>query len=245
MLDQNTANRPVDPRHVKLLADEMRSGRWKENGETIKCGCGKLVDGQHRLLAVIESGVTIVVWLIENLSADVFDTIDIGKRRSAADTLAVRGEKQCKSLAAALTLLDQYATGRMDRYVRYTNSEVMDLVDKYPEMRESVRICRETNGLIPPRVLTACHYLFARKNQSDADSFIEQLISGAAMVKGSSVYVLRSYLMTNSMRKAKVPGNYIMALLIKAWNRRKDGNVSFIRYRTQGDSPESFPVVAD
>ncbi len=49
-------------------ANAMKSGEWKYNGESIKvCTDGSLLDGQHRLEACIESGVTFDTLLVTNL----------------------------------------------------------------------------------------------------------------------------------------------------------------------------------
>ena len=50
-------NRTPGPKHVKELANLMLGGHWKTNGSTeiVVTNTGKLVEGQHRLLAFIEA----------------------------------------------------------------------------------------------------------------------------------------------------------------------------------------------
>jgi predicted nucleic acid-binding Zn ribbon protein len=58
-LGHNKVNRNLRNRRVDQFARDMRSGRWQLTGEAIKFGkSGNLIDGQHRLWAVIESGCT-------------------------------------------------------------------------------------------------------------------------------------------------------------------------------------------
>lgn len=244
MLRLNTGNRPANKHHVAVLAREMKMGRWKVNGDTICVNGKRLIDGQHRLMAVVESGCTIETLLVEGVDADVFDTKDVGRRRSASDTLAVRGEVDTNKLAAALCVVDRYMTGRMMQTVRYTNTEVEELLEKYPGVRESIRKTRETKRLVPCSVLTACHYLFAQRDKDAADQFVVDLIGGHNLHNGDPVYVLRERLMNNAMAKAKLQSSYIMALLVKAWNHRRDENtIRHLRFRQEGDKPESFPSV--
>lgn len=234
----------MNKNHVKVLAREMIHGRWKSNGDTICLNENQIIDGQHRLLAVIESGVTIEALLVSGLDSDVFDTKDVGKRRSAADTLAVKGEMSCKSLAACLAVIDRYMTGRISKSVKYTNTEVEEVLEKYPEARRSVRLCMETKRLLPNAILAGCHYLFAQKNQEQADQFVRDLRSGVGLEDGDPVYVLRERLMQNNIAKAKLGKFYLMAIVIKAWNYRRDRkNIRFLRWREEGDNPEPFPVV--
>lgn len=245
MLAKNTVNRPIDFNHVQALAREMKRGAWKVNGDTICLNGDRLIDGQHRLLAIIESGQNLETLVVEGLDSNVFDTKDVGKRRSAGDTLAVRGEKQCRNLAAALIVVDRFMTGRVGRYVRYTNTEIEELLAKYPEIRRSVRLGGETKKLVARSVLSGCHYLFAQKDQDAADQFVSQLISGSGIIESDPVYVLRERLLQNSLAKAKLDGDYLMAIIIKAWNYKRAGStVRFLRYREEGANPESFPVVA-
>ena len=244
MLERNTGNRLVNQEHVRTLTREMLLGRWKLNGDTICLNGDRLIDGQHRLLAVVASGVTIETLVVEGLPSDVFDTKDIGKKRTAADTLSVRGETQCRNLAAALVVVDRYMTGRVGKKQTYTNTEVEDLLNKHPEARRSIRLCKETKKLIPLSVLAGCHYLFAKKDEEFADFFVHQLISGAGIPAGEPVYVLRERLLQNSMAKARLSPDYIFAITIKAWNATRAGKqVRTLKFCEDGVSAEAFPVV--
>lgn len=244
MLQLNKGNRPVNTSHVAVLAREMKLGRWKVNGDTICMNGTRLIDGQHRLMAVVESGCTIQTLLVEGVDSDVFNTKDVGRRRSAGDTLAVLGEVETRKLASALIVVDRYMTGRMMQRVRYTNTEVVDLLAKYPGVRESIGKTRETKRLVPNSVLTACHYLFAQRDADAASQFVVDLIGGHNLTEGDPVYVLRERLMKNALAKAKLQSCYIMALIVKAWNHRRDDNtIRYLRFRQEGDNRETFPVV--
>ena len=61
-LGLNTNNRHPRITDVRALAADMRGGRWQQNSETIKFGTdGRLIDGQHRLMAIELSGVVVGV----------------------------------------------------------------------------------------------------------------------------------------------------------------------------------------
>lgn len=89
-LERNTSNRPVKTGHLKHLTREMSLRRWKLSPEPIVFAkSGRLLDGQHRLMACIQSGETIpvMVSLVEN--EDVYLVLDQGANRSNADLLGV------------------------------------------------------------------------------------------------------------------------------------------------------------
>ena len=103
-LEGNDNNRPLSAKHVEYLAGEIRNDRWQMNGETIKFNGSRLLDGQHRLHAIIKAGRPITTVVARGLDSETFHTIDSGKKRSAADTLSVAGERSSTRIAAALSL---------------------------------------------------------------------------------------------------------------------------------------------
>lgn len=90
LLKSNTDNRKLRPGRVKFYAKTMSEGEWKLTHQGIaftKTGLG--VDLQHRLNAVIESGVEIEMMVTEGLSEDAFIAIDQHERRSMSDALKI------------------------------------------------------------------------------------------------------------------------------------------------------------
>jgi hypothetical protein len=85
LAEKNTRNRPISRPHVEALANEIRRGAWQVNGDTIKLSPdGQLIDGQHRLAAVVKAGVSIQSFVVEGISFDVFHTIDTRLKRRIA-----------------------------------------------------------------------------------------------------------------------------------------------------------------
>lgn len=59
-LSRNSNNRNLRGQVIASYARDMKSGAWVLNGETVKIASnGQLLDGQHRLNAVVESGQTV------------------------------------------------------------------------------------------------------------------------------------------------------------------------------------------
>lgn len=92
MLKHNVANRKVNQANVNRIAADMITGNYKVNGETIKISPNhEILDGQHRLLACIKSGVSFKSYIVYNVEREAVGTIDMGKGRSVADSLNVMG----------------------------------------------------------------------------------------------------------------------------------------------------------
>lgn len=85
-LKTNTLNREVRPGYVKGIAQAMKRGEWVLNHQPIALNGSKLLDGQHRLMAFLASGLPKIQMMVAyDVPTDTFDTIDIGAKRSHAD----------------------------------------------------------------------------------------------------------------------------------------------------------------
>ena len=101
MLDANTTNRPLSRTLVRAFAEAMSRGDWMVTHQGIAFDVnGVLVDGQHRLAAIIEADLPIEMTVFTEVDEGTFDVLDTGKRRNAADVLAIEGEKSSTMLAA-------------------------------------------------------------------------------------------------------------------------------------------------
>jgi hypothetical protein len=245
MLENNIGNRALTAWHVDELAKEIKAGRWKINGDMIRISVsGRILDGQHRLTAIIKSGMTIQTWVMEGLADDIFDTIDVGKKRSGGDTLGCLGEKNAYRLASALIMVDKYMTGRSEKSVAYSNSEVEELLAKYPEVRDSIQTSAKGMKLLLPSIMDACHYLFSRKDPVAANLFIDRVLRGSGIEEGDPEYVLREKLVYNSLAKAKLSKAHVFALCIKAWNHARAGKkIQHLKLNEREGKLIEFPVV--
>ena len=88
-LEMNTGNRRIRLSHVRHLAKQMEMGRWMLSPEPIVFSPQRLLDGQHRLSAVLMSGCTIEasVALVQN--EDVFRVLDQGVNRNNSDLTGI------------------------------------------------------------------------------------------------------------------------------------------------------------
>ncbi len=240
-LAQNKDNRPRRPAVVDRYAAAMKRGEWKMNGESIKFNCdGRLIDGQHRLLAIVSSGCTIETYVVRGLPVDAFDTIDQGAVRHLADVFARNGEVNCHLLAGAIRWLGVLHDRKNWKSVGYTPDQAKSQLSEHPELRKSVSKVAGSNtkSLIPGSILATCHYLFARKDAALADIFVEGLIGGEGLKKSDPVYLLRERLIANGTATAKLPRETIAALTIKAWNATREGKPMRTLKWIEGDLPE-------
>lgn len=108
-LKNNPNNRNINDAHVNYLAGQMLNGQWKENGETIIIDkTGAIMDGQHRLSAVIVANMPIKTALAVDVDRGVMNTVNTGKIRSAADCFTMNGVKNANSIAALCNKIYQW-----------------------------------------------------------------------------------------------------------------------------------------
>ncbi len=89
----NTTNRKVSDAHVQRLARDMASGEWKLTHEGIAFDpSGILLDGQHRLWAIVESGVSIRMVVARGVPREAALAINTGLTRTLSDNLKIAGE---------------------------------------------------------------------------------------------------------------------------------------------------------
>lgn len=90
-LEKREINRPLRERKVNQYAEDMLNGRWDETAQTISFNMeGKLFDGQHRLSAIVKSGVTVRLLVARKVKQS--GKYDIGLVRSIPDQLALDGK---------------------------------------------------------------------------------------------------------------------------------------------------------
>lgn len=191
MLAQSTnKNRPLNELACKRFARDMSEGKWKINGESIVVDDnGNVIDGQHRLKAVLLSQTKQVFAIVRGVSPDVFDTIDSGKTRSKGDILAIAGYQNYVLLAATLVGIEGYKrdnypkeSGRprmhpQDRLLRRV--DILELARKYPEAAHSVSWIKpraKRNPLLrPPSFASTMHYILGETDKDARDSFFETI----------------------------------------------------------------------
>ena len=91
---KNNFNRQVRQDIVADYVRQIREGRWCRTHQGIAfTENGMLLDGQHRLLAIIETGIAVPMLIFINEPAENHIAIDGGKRRLALDVvrLEIRG----------------------------------------------------------------------------------------------------------------------------------------------------------
>ncbi len=225
-LENNENNRRIHEAKVIQYADDMRQGRWTRGADMICFGTdGTLLNGQHRLQAVVRSECTITFAVQRNTPSDAMVNIDTGVLRSVGDVLRWSNEKNADTLAAAAKLAMLYSDGRIYGNVRESSvsaAAVVAFVGDNPELRHSVTVVKRIGHYVdcPPRVIGVAHWIIANANDAEvADHFFHQLAYKGSEPEGSAVLALDRRLREIKRVRASYPARELLALLIKGRSR--------------------------
>lgn len=91
ILEHNTVNRKLNRSAVEQYARDMQNGLWKLGGQGISISSsGRLLDGQHRLHAIIKSNVPVTMLVCTDVD-DENVNFDNGRRRTFTDQYRLNG----------------------------------------------------------------------------------------------------------------------------------------------------------
>ena len=204
ILAKNTKNRRVNKNIVKRYARDMVEGRWKFNGASVLISDeGELIDGQHRLLACIRSGVTFPAYIVRGLEENVRVTVDSGRKRSAGDAIQLGGlaESYAPGIAASSRLVLNYLNG-VHVWEIPSTAEIFDLTSQQPEIAETHILAKPAGKIMQVSILGAVLFLGTRERDNDrwATEFVDAIVSGANLREDDPRLVLRNLFLNARMR---------------------------------------------
>lgn len=254
MLAANTTNRPLSKSTVRAFAEAMRRGEWLVTHQGIAFDTrGVLVDGQHRLAAVIEAELPVEMTVFSEVEPDTFDVLDTGKRRNAADVLAIEGEKSTTMLASMVRTVWLYRnrpdTSWSGGSAAVTNHQIVQTLEANPKIREFLpvgeRIAAET-GMIKSAAGAASYLIEQENKRASLDDWYEGVIDGAGLAKADPRLTFRRTMFAMARRQAGVvqrrrDTREHVAIYVKAFNAWAGADtLTSLRYAAR----EPVPAIA-
>lgn len=247
LLEHNTLNRPLNSQHVQRIARQIVDDKWRFNGDTIKISnSNDVLDGQHRLWAVIEAKKSIETVIVYGIEREAFATIDtLRKPRSGGDTLALCGATRYRNItAASLQWLLRWQRGILEDYRapqnRIENSDVELAYANNPQIVRAVERAAKLRGLANPAIMAFFYYVLTNRSETLAERMMGTLEDPGNVGVNDPFFRLRVYF-TADHHKVKDP-LVTIALAIKAANAAaKSQKVQVLNWRNQGTRAEDFP----
>lgn len=125
-LTKNAANRNVQRVHVTRIASDIRHDKFQLTHQGVAFDLnGVLVDGQHRLHAILEANKAVKLLVFFDLPIEVREVVDFGKARSAADVLRIAHHRAIRNehVAVATHMMPKKGCSESDKVAFYLQHE--------------------------------------------------------------------------------------------------------------------------
>lgn len=241
-------NRYIDEKRIERYKKKLLKGKFPVNGETIKVSkTFKLIDGQHRLWAIVESGITLRILIVTGIEDKAMAFIDIGKNRTAVDMVVINEYRNhATSLAYCIKNLIYYKnTSKVSSSLSnadISNDEVDAFLEKKKqvnELNDFIELGIKANKKVPKWLSAAqwaCIYHILMnlpfsnpdREKKRVTEFMLSFIEGTDLTKHNPIKKLRDLFMsdfkefTRYKNRNKISGGLLTVkfkFVIEAWNR--------------------------
>jgi len=137
LLTLNTHNRKASEAIIRKYCIEIESGAWRPSSAGIGIDInGVLIDGQHRLYAIIRSGQTVPLLIVWNLPPEAQRTVDRQNRRTLFDVFTLEGSQLSRTAVQTATSLAGREKGWIDNYP--ADNQVREACESHRDALEQV-----------------------------------------------------------------------------------------------------------
>jgi hypothetical protein len=248
LLSRRHANqRDLRRSQVRAYAQAMKDGRWRWIGDAIKFDTDLyVIDGQHRLAAIVESGVTLHdVPTITIKDPDAIRSIDQGLPRSLNDMLATSGRETMTRTGAGAVFAEHFGWGNWRGISREEQMQIIEKFEFHAELRQLRQAANKSKLALVGPLSGAIRCM--RKNREAALVFFTSTMAMNPLVYGEpNDYVRLLYTWLNTMRSSgHTSGEAIIREAayksVRAWNAWRRGDVIKKFQYSGGAVPEAEP----
>lgn len=234
----NHANRSLNETHLSSLVRDIKRGHWIGSTGTMVSFAqnGQLIDGQHRLAAIVKSRTPLPLSLKFGLDVAAQRVIDTGRKRTYSDFIAMTEglDAKYKTERAAVTrLVYGFLHDQTNPHLYANNNKPTqsDLYDVAAEFNHDISEAVSTTlgpGLVQKVVIGSfAAFVAVLAKHSDysehVKDFFHLLGTGANLEADDPIMVVRNRLMMRSEFRDQKDKDRTIGLLIKAWNMWIEG----------------------
>lgn len=221
-LMHNHHNRPIRRSHVDLLVRDLRAGNYLITHQGVAFDeSGALIDGQHRLAAIVESGVDAWLLVVQGLprtqgDAKTMDAVDRHSVRTVADMLQLN--HNCEKVEAKIRAAIAVTIVRLIRFgkdvgkltpaetvavLQIWNWEIEWLLERLPAVPQ-LRCIGFLSAVVVARAA----------NAKVAESFFEAVTVGEGLAKNSAAFAARKYMLEKPISGVRLTRSPLASLLL-------------------------------
>ena len=220
-LAKNVTERGLIKTQVDGLARDIAAGRWMLNAQPICFSrSGRLVNGQHRLMAVVAARGKIEVPVIRGLPEEAYATYDIQAKRPppVEDPQGSFGD-QALAAAMANLLWRQERRSPATRSKKATTAEIRQILTEFPRLLELRGFGRRMVAYGRASVMGYGAFVIEREGPAQAGVFLKALDTGADLPGGHPILTLRGQM--QRLRRERASQEEQLAALLNGWQRYK------------------------
>jgi len=158
-----------------------------------------MIDGQHRMRAVVASGVTVQMLAVFGVDESMYNKMDMAASRSIGDCIVTANRTAVARVISLLHAESVVRSGSLigNNNVRPTNLQATQILERHPGIVECASILsglRRAKRMIGHGSAAYCLYRMRGDNAALAGTFFEQVNSGVGLSSKSSTLSLRNLL---------------------------------------------------
>lgn len=220
ILDRHAPNRPLSRHVVGKYADDMASGRWVYNGQNVIFDVdGYLIDGQHRLSAVIKSGASVQMGVTTGVQRSTFDTIDTGRVRTNSDLMGMMGSR-ANRVSALIVKGGHLLDNELALTTIVARHEIVSYYETWHTQIDAVADYAQKHflrSLIPASAMSIVMFMATRHGAYSFEPFSEGVLTGENLVAGDPRHTLREWAINAKIRHGRVNPTAALWAVIRAW----------------------------
>lgn len=226
-MERNHGNRNRRRMHVARLVRDMEGGNYLVTGDTIKFDRDdRLIDGQHRLAAIVETGIPVWMLIVRNLDPKVQTVLDANAKRSASDALGFTGVSEYRTVVAGMAQIAlSRASGKMVTALESfkfngTNAEIIDWFTENPDAEWAASYGVKMSKLIgsTPSVTAYATLLFSRIDPAACSEFFESTSELRTNGTSDPRFTLLRTLERDRKNRGTPNNSTQFSYLVRAWN---------------------------
>jgi hypothetical protein len=221
------SNRKITKSYVDGYAQEMKADNWPVTGESIIFSVtGRLLNGQHRLLACVQSQSAFKSVVVKGVLDTCFKQMDSGNKRTLSDSLEKMGVPNSRLVASAVNFVYNYFSSLMvsenGRKYKLVTRLATELLENNKGIEQSAsliaKLSKETGFTkVTDKTAAGFHYIMSLVDREKADEFFTSLSTGLNLSESSPIWILRNRLERREKTKL-IASKTVEHYIIKAWN---------------------------
>lgn len=246
-LQLNDNNRNTKKGNLSKITRAMELDEFRFVGDPVRFDeTGRLIDGQHRLIAIRRSGTSQTLLVMRGFHPEAQLYVDQGSGRLAGDQVKIAGvaERAGNDWASIARLALRWDAEDLTTNILVpSNPEIVAFCSEHQEeMQLAVSAAKaqytRVKGRVP--VAGATHFFAHQIDSQLCAEFFRKLASGEGLHAGDPVFALRDALLTRKGRD-RLTVLEELVLYVSAWNAKRAGRmVQRLQQPRMGLRPEAF-----